>query len=306
MRIYKFNPKYFLTMGKCTLVGPAQVRDPFSEFTSPAGLHKTDINGIIHIDRLYAERTEARQELIRENPGSLACLDSGVGMLNEFYEFLMQKFLPERYPTIFQLDVGRGTVENLVTKEQVPLTAPADRYEALRIINRTVEEDFLMMLPAPDGDGYSLQSFIFAYPVGFDPQSKLGMKLREVHQPVPHYNEKLALSMDRYFSKLEPGKVQWRVNWALATSDKLCVRGEYHLYPGQEPTDTDFDLDDCRVRCEQQTVFALPKTGAKILSVHLYMYRLQELKDLGMGPEMITAIDGFDHGNAPGVHRYKR
>lgn len=251
---------------------------------------------------------EARQKLIREWPGSLACLDSGVGMVTEFYEFLMQKFLPERYPTIFQLKIPNGTVLNQVTKDLLPLTAPTDPYEALRIINRNVEEDFLMMLPAPDGDGYSLQAFIFAYPVGFDPQSKLGMKLREVHQPVPHFNEKLALSMDRYFSKLEPGNVKWRSNWALATSDKLCVRGAYHLYEGQEPTekDTEFDLDECRVRCEQQTVFALPKTGAKILSVHLYLYRLQELKDLGVGPEMITAIDGLDQGNAPGVHRYKR
>lgn len=227
-------------------------------------------------------------------------------MLNELYEFLVQEYLPHRYPTIFRLDSSNGFVENLVTNDRLPLTAPAERYETLRKINRNVEEDFLMMLPSPDGDGYSLQSFTWAYPVGFDPQTKLGIKLRDAHGPVPGYKERLAPSMDRYFSNMEPGNIKCRVNWALAFNDNLCERGEYHLYPGQEPTETKFDLEECRVRCELQTVFALPKSGGRILSVHLYLYQLQEIKDVGLGPEMAQAIDGFKNGNAPGFHRYKR
>ncbi|KAI4117708.1 MAG: hypothetical protein LQ338_007502, partial [Usnochroma carphineum] len=284
LRIYKFSPKYFLTMG----------------------LQKTDINGIIHIDSLYAERIKARQDIVRQYPGALDCLDSGLRMLNELYEFLIQGYLPHRYPTIFRLDSSAGAVKNLVTNENLPLTAPADRYEALRIINRNVDEDFLMLLPSPDGDGYSLQSFVWAYPVGFDPQSKLGLKLRDAHKPVPSYTEKLAPSMDRYFSRLQPGNIKCRVNWALATSDILCERGEYHIYSDQEPTETDFDLENCYVRCELQTLFALPKSGGRVLSVHLYLYPLQEIKDVGLGPEMAEAIDGFQTGNAPGFHRYKR
>ena len=132
------------------------------------------------------------------------------------------------------------------------------------------------------------------------------MKLRDAHQPVPGYKEKLALSMDRYFSNLEPGNVKRRVNWALATNDNLCERGEYHLYPGQEPTETDFNLQNCHVRCELQTSFAQPKSGGRILSVHLYLYPLQEVKDVGLGPEIAKAIDGFKDGNVPGFHRYKR
>lgn len=284
LRIYKFSPKFFLTMG----------------------LQKTDINGIIHIDRKYAERIKARQDIVRQYPGALDCLDSGVGMLNELYEFLMQAYLPHRYPTVFRLDFSAGAVENLVTNERLPLIAPLDRYETLRKINRNVDEDFLMLLPSPDGDGYSLQSFVWAYPVGFDPQSKLGIKLRDAHQPVPGYQEKLARSMDRYFSSLEPGNVKCRVNWALATNDHLCERGEYHLYPGQEPIETEFDLENCFVRCELQTLLALPKSGGRILSVHLYLYPLQEIKDVGLGPEMARAIDGLKNGNVPGFYRYKR
>ena len=274
--------------------------------TSGEGLQKTDINGIIHIDSLYAERIKARQDIVGQYPGALDCLDSAEGMLNELYEFLVQAFLPYRYPTIFHLNPSTNMTENLITKDSLPHTAPTDRHETLRKINRNVEEDLLMMLPSPDGDGYSLQSFIWAYPVGFDPQSKLGLKLREAHAPVPNYKEKLAASMDRYFSGLEAGNVKCRTNWAFAFNNNLNERGQYHLYPGEEPTETDFELEQCRVRCELQTVFALPKSGGKILSVHLYLYSLQEIKDAGLGPEMAQAIDGLKLGNAPGIHRYKR
>ncbi|KAI4148968.1 MAG: hypothetical protein L6R39_002641, partial [Caloplaca ligustica] len=279
LRIYKFSPRYFLTM---------------------------DINSVVHIDSSYVKRIQARQDIVRQYPGALDCLDSGVAMLNELYEFLVQGYLPHRYPTVFRFDLPAGAVENLITSETLPITAPADRYETLQKINRTVDEDFLMMLPSPDGDGYSLQSFVWAYPVGFDPQSKLGLKLRDLHKPVPGYKEKLASSMDRYFTKLEPGKVMYRVNFALATNDNLCERGEYHLYPGQEPTETDFDLEECYVRCELQTLFALPKSGGKVLGVHLYLYPLREIKDVGLGMQMAEAVDGLKLGNVPGFHRYKR
>ncbi len=238
------------------------------------GLQKTDINGITHIDRQYAERIRTRQDILRQYPGAIACLDSGVGMLSELYEFLVQEYLPRRYPTIFRIDSCAGVVENRVTDDKLPLTAPADRYETLQKINSSVDEDFLMLLPSPDADGYTLQSFVWAYPVGFDPQSKLGIK--------------------------------YRVNWTVATNDNLCERGEYHLSPGQAPTETEFDLEKCRMRCELQTLFVLPKSGGRVLSVHLYLYPLQEIKDVGLGPQMVEAIDGLRNGNVPGFHHYKR
>ena len=171
----------------------------------------------------------------------------------------------------------------------------------------SVDEDFLMLLPSPDGDGYSLQAFVWLYPVGFDPQDKLGMKLRNAHGPVPSYKQHLEKSMDRYFARLTTDGVVNRVNWAVATNSALCERGEYHLYSDEQvSTTTDVDLDDTWVRCELQTLFALPQSGGRILSVHLYLYPIQEIKDVGLADDMIKAIDGYGDGNAPGFKRYKR
>lgn len=78
-----------------------------------------------------------------------------------------------------------------------------------------------MRVPSPDGDGYSLQSFIWAYPFGYDPHSKVGIISRDAYQPVPGYKENLVPSMDRYFSTLRPSNIEYRVNWTLATNDHL-------------------------------------------------------------------------------------
>lgn len=59
------------------------------------------------------------------------------------------------------------------------------------------------------------------------------------------------------------------------------------------------------VRSELQTLFALPETGARILSIHEYLYPLQEIKDEGNGPAMAAAIDGLKEGNVPSIWNYK-
>ncbi|KAF7547461.1 hypothetical protein G7046_g9000 [Stylonectria norvegica] len=284
-RTYKFADKYNLTMG----------------------LRRTTINTITRMDQQYVERIEERKKILAQYPGALGCVDSGVAMVHELYTFLLAHYLPKRYPTMFKLDKQSSTLQNLVLDEKIPLEPPEDIIAALKIIALSVDEDFLMLLPSPDGDGYSLQAFVWMYPVGFDPAEKLGIKLRDAHGPVPGYKQHLELSMDRYFDRLTPGRVMDRVNWAVATNSSLCERGEYHLYSDEQISATaEVDLDDTWVRCELQTLFGLPKTGARILSVHLYLYPIQEIKDVGLAEDMCRAIDGYGKGNAGGFSRYKR
>lgn len=260
------------------------------------------------MDQQYVERIEERKKILAQYPAALGCLPTAVSMVNELYSYMTTIYLPERYPTMFRVSKKTSQLLNLVTQEHLPLDPPSDPIEALRYLALVVDEDLLMLLPSPDGDGYSLQSFAWLYPVGFDPADKLGMKLRDLHTPVPSYKDRLETSMDRYFGRVQPGRVVMRVNWAVATNSSLCERGEYHLYSDEQVSaqkDKDIDLDDTWVRCELQTLFALPG-GGRVLSVHLYLYPIQEIKDVGLTEEMCEAIDGYGAGNAPGFSRYKR
>ncbi|CAK7212614.1 hypothetical protein SEUCBS140593_001562 [Sporothrix eucalyptigena] len=284
-RIYKFADRYNLTMG----------------------LRKTTVNTITRIDQQYVERIGERKKILDQYPGALGCIPSGEAMVRDFYTFLVTHYLPKRYPTVFVL--GEKSLHNRILNDHLPLTPPTDIIDVLRIIALTVDEDFLMLQPDADGDGYALTAFVWLYPVGFDPADKLGIKLRDAHGPVPGYKQHLQKSMERYFGRLAPGNVVDRINWAVATNAQLCERGEYHLYgddKAEENLQRDVDLDDTWVRCELQTLFALPRHDARILSVHLYLYPIREIKQVGLAEVMERAIDGYGKGNVPGFARYKR
>ena len=56
---------------------------------------------------------------------------------------------------------------------------------------------------------------------------------------------------------------------------------------------------------ELQTLTRLPKTRAIIFPFKTYLYPLEDIKDEGLGPQLIEAIEGLQKGNAPGMFKYK-
>ena len=62
-----------------------------------------------------------------------------------------------------------------------------------------------------EGGEHRAVAFVCCHPAGFDPSSKLGKRLAEIHGPVPAY-EKIGASMERYFGRLEVGRGVKRVN----------------------------------------------------------------------------------------------
>lgn len=199
-RIYKFADKYNLTMG----------------------LRKTTVNTITRIDQQYVERIEERKKILKKYPGALGCIPSGEPMVRDFYTFLVTHYLPKRYPTCFT--IGKKGLHNKILDEHLSLTPPTDIIDVLRVIALTVDEDFLMLQPDSDGDGYQLTAFVWMYPVGFDPVDKLGIKLRDAHGPVPGYKQHLQMSMERYFNRLTPAAL-WIASTGPWRPTQVCVSG---------------------------------------------------------------------------------
>ena len=198
---------------------------------------------------------------------------------------------------------------------------------------------------AADGSPiYHLQAFVTCFPSGFSTPDKLGLPLAGIHKPVPGYKAKLEKSMDRFFAKMETGKAVRRVNWSLTTNTKLFSLGGNHLYSGgvthsgadteaidsktSNPTQgenaktldvsasdlvnaieeqkKDVNLDDCRLRCERQTLHRLPKTKALVFGFKTYQYTLDEVKAAGDGPALAAAAEGLSQGSVPDMAFYKR
>jgi hypothetical protein len=166
---------------------------------------------LIMMDKTYLSRMALRKEIMRSHTSTvLQAYPESIPAVNELYIFLFSTYLPQRFPGIFIL--SDTCLYNTATSTSIPLAPSTNPIETLTRIGENIDDEFLILLKAEDGDGYVLEAFVTCFPTGFDTEKKLGMKLRDIHGPVPGYKEKLEMSMDRFFDKLEVGKVVSRAN----------------------------------------------------------------------------------------------
>ncbi len=191
---------------------------------------------LIVLDGDYKDKIETRRRVLATNPDcTMGVLqsDNGTGpepsakaALDELYCYLMDSYLPGRFPTVFsKVRAGQGKAAmlyNRVTNSTFPCTPPLDPLEATRILGETVEDDLFLLReedvtsttddgPAYPATSHRMVAFVCCFPSGFDPSSKLGLLLRDIHKPVPAY-DKIGPSMERFFSRLEVGKNRKRLN----------------------------------------------------------------------------------------------
>ncbi|KAH9825531.1 Protein of unknown function (DUF3445) [Teratosphaeria destructans] len=312
-QLWAFKPKYHLTMGLETL--------PLSD--------------LVAVDRTYYERVKIRREIMDQHPAETKqCNKPAEAAVLELYSWMVTTYLPRRFPTMYSIKTNDQTPRllNLVTQKHLPLH-PASPMAALDILGENVDTDFLVLLPSstsPDGSPiYHLEAFITCFPTGFSPREKCGKPLASIHGPVPGYHSKLEKSMDRFFAKLECGRAVKRSNWSVTTNDLLYAETGNHLYSNDDQGTTmgnaktldlespnlqadierqkqEVVIEDCRLRCERQTLHRLEKTKALVFAFKTYQYKLSEVKEAGVGPELAAAIDGLAGGNVPAMAFYKR
>ncbi|KAL7942740.1 hypothetical protein V8C42DRAFT_331780 [Trichoderma barbatum] len=285
-------------------VEPTQFR-PFKPiFHITMALQADSPSELITIDSEYLDRVSLRRQIIAEHGDMVhACLPAGVEAVRELHQFLLRDYLPTRFPTVFQLrDKGRH-LDNLVTGRSFSTATPDDAEAALRVLGETVEEDMFLLMGEPEG--HRAVAFLSCFPSGFDPSTKVGKLLREIHSPVPSY-EKIGPSMERFFSKIEAGKNVKRTNWSMQTHSDLFHYDRHDGHKDDEPVAAeDIDMSKTYARIELQTLSRLPKTRAVLFSFKTYLYPIESLKREGLGPQVADAIEGLKTGNAPGMWRYK-
>jgi hypothetical protein len=210
------------------------------------------------MDNNYEERIQYRRKILKEHHDVVVAVndDSRIGpAVRELYKFLFGTYLPVRYPSMFKLhktEYEQGPeimLQNLVTSELLPVQPKSRTIALLETMGRHLDEDFLLLLPEPNVEKdpkYVLEAYVTICPSGFDPREKIGKRLREIHGPVPAYEDRLEGSMDRFFAKVEVGKYVRRVNWSVTTGAELFAAGTgtTHAYEGEEVSELeDIEID---------------------------------------------------------------
>jgi hypothetical protein len=181
--------------------------------TIPTGLINITFSELIQIDQNYLTRLTLRRQIIHDHHEiAIQASPSITPAITELYTWLVTIYLPTRFPTLFTLSPTTSTLINYATSQPLPLKAPSDPIKTFELLGANLEEDFLLLLPSEDGDGYSLKGYVTCFPSGFNTKEKFEKKLRDIHAPVPGYKQKLEKSMDRFFARLEVGKVVLRSN----------------------------------------------------------------------------------------------
>ncbi|KAL9470873.1 hypothetical protein ACSS6W_008814 [Trichoderma asperelloides] len=229
-------------------------------------------NEWIRIDRGYMNRIKERQMVMREHAAdAIGTSDIVNPAIAELYEAIMINHLPYRFPTIFRVEGTR--LLNLVTGKSHSINMQElSHAEMLQNLGESVEEDFYIMCPDEEG-----------------------MSMREIHQPVPGYAERIGKGADRHLQRLAPGNYIERMNWSLQVdgSDLFRLDGN-NYYPelGEEIPEEEqrVDLSTSYLRVEHQTLNRLPKSLAVIFCVRSYLTSLEDIRNEGNGPSLLSAI----------------
>lgn len=249
-------------------------------------IRKLDPNDIISIEDTYLDRINLRLKLFDETK-LYGCHESALESLKEAYKFILN-FLLKRYPQYFELIDNNTMFHNKIIDKTFPYDPKSMKSEEIfKAIVYNIEEDMLIMVKNSEDekyDEYILRAAVSLHPSGFNPIEKLNQPLTKVHGPVPGYLQKLQLSMNRFFNRLQKYEFIVRNNWSLQTHTNLCAPTGQHatseeakmihlLYP------EDLDFNKCFFRVEKQCFTRLPETGSNLMFIRTYVTSLMELRN---------------------------
>ncbi|KAL0949821.1 hypothetical protein HGRIS_009857 [Hohenbuehelia grisea] len=216
------------------------------------------------------------------------------------------------------------------THDDEALQSAATR--AMEIASHLTQEDFALMLEGTDGR-YYFQGGAILVPGFWRMTEKLGLPLEEIHLSgnVPQYQDKLQMSMERFFRRMAVDKPVARNNyfvqivrpqelldgraedegdayfvdpeelgWSTTTNGDEDSAGPGRWGAGEEGLDV--RAETLRMRSERQTLRRLGRSGAVVFGIRTYMTAVEELvhEEGGVGERLASALRGWSED----VQRY--
>ena len=166
------------------------------EANDSIALTRMETDWWLELERTYIQRIREREQLYEKYdklvlqylPGSeLGC--------KEVMEHALQ-FLCARYPQYFSLvqEESRGFVfKNGILKNE---TIIKDMHPLIVLLHN-VPEDFAVMLRNPEDGYYYFRAGVICSSLGWNVGTKIGKQLKDIHEPIPDYKQRLEMSMDR-------------------------------------------------------------------------------------------------------------
>jgi len=224
-------------------------------FTVGMGLRALDITQWLEIDQNYFPDIQQKQELYSKHPNQVfATMPEGLAGSIETLE-LATEHLAQVFP-------------ELQTQPVDPASHP------LHSASLLVQED-LCVMSSLSGQ-WKLTAASVCFPSRWDLTEKIGASLREIHAPVPHYEERIGQATDTMFDKFEVERPVWRINWTILDNPDLFQPKSIH-----REIDRDLSLEEFAqkiyFRIERQTLRVMPKSGDVLFTIRTYVDSLSSI-----------------------------
>jgi hypothetical protein len=241
----------------------------------------------LEVEKDYISRVMKRRELYNKHgknvldyrPGSeLAC--------KELMEMCLQ-FYCARYPNYFQLSSNNTVFCNRLLNEETIIKS----VHPLVILMNNVPEDFAIVLRNEADGKYYFRAGSICSALGWNVSTKIDKSLFDIHHPVvPDYKEKMAMSMDRYFSRLPTNTPIQRGSWGLEAGSPLYMPpGDPHEKM-REIQAQGLKLEDCNLRVDWQTLRRLPLSAAVVFNFKALFTPVTEFRDEPYIPALVLKI----------------
>lgn len=255
-------------------------RETTGEFRWRLGVRPLDLDRWIEIDEHVDAELAQKAEIMSAHPTTAFCAldeteDAAQEVLDELLSHL-QAVHPEH---------AKGLT---VDTSLHPLDAAG----------RLVQEDLVLMVEHDDKLVFGAGSVCF--PNRWDLNSKLGLTMSEVHEPVSLLNEQLAPVIDDVLRRLAPERPMWRLGWGVIDTDDLyqAVDGTAAPRPVNAPP------SDYHLRIERETLRRFRRTSCVLFTIRTHQLPLRDLVEVD--PSSATALaDAIESMPTP-IAEYKQ
>jgi hypothetical protein len=245
------------------------------------GLRALDPAEWIEIDDSFAAELALRRGLLERRHGEVcAALPESLAGQSEVQDLLLDH-LPARFPAHYRR--ADGTIANLGSGERFAVAEWAGT--PLELAGRLVQEDLCLLQRG--AAGYRLVAAILCFPAHWRLSDKLGHPLDVIHEPVPAFGERLAPTVDRFFTGLQALRPVWRANWSLVDTPERFLPPE-HRKAGKA-LDAKRAGETLWLRVERQTLRRLPRSGDVLFGIRTYVEPLAGAVDNAEAAQALAA-----------------
>lgn len=221
-------------------------------------------------DALMAAR---RDIVFREVEGSRPAQAEALAMI--------AAHLPARFPDLWR----RGGGAIAVGGRSLALDGDAP----LAVAGRLVQEDLCLLQRAEDG--WRLTAASLCFPSTWSLAEKIGRPMAAIHADVPGYPGRMGDVVHRIFDHLKAELPVERLNWSIYGDLRLHHPEAKSDVARRFPEDAPI-LDRATIRVERQTLRRLPKTGAILFTIRVFVDPVAALAERPDGPALAAALRG--------------